>query len=109
MESILTSIKLMLGISEECEDFDNQLVMHINSVLFVLNQMGIGTKGFAIEDSTSEWGEFVPFDSSMDAVKSYVYLKTRLLFDPPTGAAMDAANHLIAELEWRLYVAGDST
>lgn len=109
MDSILTSVKLMLGITEECEDFDIQLIMHINSVLSGLTQMGIGPpEGFMIEDDSAEWGEFVSDHIAFVSVKSYVYLKTRLLFDPPSGAAMDAANRLITELEWRLYTLADN-
>lgn len=110
MDSILTSIKKLLGITEECEDFDTDIIMHINSSFMVLTQLGIGpSDGFTIKDKTSVWSEFIPDGSNLESVKSYMYLKVKLLFDPPTSsAAMDASNRMISEFEWRLNVAADS-
>ena len=72
----------------------------------ILNQLGVGpSKGFSITDATSTWSEFIPNESSIEAVKSYVYLKVRLLFDPPTSsAAIESYNKMIAEFEWRINV-----
>lgn len=109
MDSILTSIKKMLGIVEEYEHFDPEIIMHINSVLFVLTQLGVGpSEGFSIKDKTAVWDDFIPIGMDIEAVKSYVYLKVRLLFDPPTNSAvMESTNRLISEFEWRLNVAVD--
>ena len=106
MDSILVSIKKMLGISEDVKIFDADIIIHINSVLMILNQLGVGpSKGFSITDATSTWSEFIPNESSIEAVKSYVYLKVRLLFDPPTSsAAIESYNKMIAEFEWRINV-----
>lgn len=109
-ESILTSIKKLLGIDENYTHFDADIVMHINSVLSILTQMGVGPKnGFSISGKDETWGEFLPMEQSVfPMVRSYVYLKVRLLFDPPvSSAAMEAMNRQISEFEWRLYVAAD--
>lgn len=107
MDSILTSIKKLLGITEEYNHFDADIIMHINSVFMILTQMGVGpSEGFAITGSSETWDKFLP-DSGpkLEAVKSYVYLKTRLLFDPPTtSAVMEATKSMISEFEWRLNV-----
>lgn len=104
MESILTSIKKLLGIAEEDTNFDQDLIMHINSVFMILTQLGVGpSKGFAIKDENDVWSDFIPEQSSLEAVKSYVYMKVRLMFDPPLSSAVaDAINRNISELEWRL-------
>ena len=105
MESILTSIKKLLGIVEEDEHFDADIVMHINSVFMILTQMGVGpSEGFRIEDELATWEEFIIEGMNIEAVKSYVYLKVRLLFDPPASSAvMESMNRMIKEFEWRLY------
>lgn len=111
MESILTSIKKLLGIAEEYDHFDQDVIMHINSVLMILNQLGVGPpEGFAIEDDGATWSDFIPDSSKIELVKSYVYLKVRLLFDPPTSSAvMDSINRSISEFEWRLNIAAESS
>ena len=111
MDSILTSVKKMLGIAEEYTHFDADLIMHINSVFMILAQLGVGpSEGFFIEDDTATWDEFIQDNKEINSVKSYVGLKVRLLFDPPSSsAAMEAANRLIEEFEWRLNLAADST
>ena len=110
MESILISVKKMLGIAEDYKHFDADLIMHINSVLMVLTQLGVGpADGFFIEDDKLFWEDFLEGDLSLELVKSYVYLKVKMLFDPPiSSAAMEAANRMIAEFEWRLTVAADT-
>lgn len=104
MESILTSIKKMLGISEEYEHFDADITMHINSVLMTLTQIGVGSPdGFAISDKSATWKEFIPEDQLIEAVKSYTYLKVRLLFDPPSSSTIiESFNKQAAEYEWRI-------
>lgn len=111
MESILTSVKKMLGITEEYTHFDADLIMHINTVLAILTQMGIGpSEGFTIEDESSFWEDFISDKRYFEPVKTYVYLKVRLIFDPPTSSAvMESMKQTITELEWRLYAAAETT
>lgn len=110
MDSILTSIKKLLGIAEEYEHFDSDLIMHINSVFMVLNQLGAGpAEGFSITDKTETWEDFTQNNLMIQSVKSYVYLKVRLLFDPPSSSAvMESINRQISELEWRLNLSVDT-
>lgn len=110
MESILTSVKKMLGITEEYEHFDPDIIMHINSVFMILSQLGVGPAGgFIIEDDTTTWSEFTDNAVPLESVKSYMYLKVRLLFDPPTsGTVIESMNRMISEFEWRLNVAAES-
>lgn len=109
-ESILTSIKKLLGIDSNYTHFDADLIMHINSVFSILTQMGVGpTNGFSINGDAEEWADFIVNDpNTFSMVKSYVYLKVRLLFDPPqSSAAIESINRQISEFEWRLFVAAD--
>lgn len=109
MDSILTSIKKMLGIDEEYLHFDNDIVMYINSVFSILSQLGVGTSdGFSIEDSSTTWDEFITDNVELNLIKSYMYLKVRLLFDPPqSSAVMECYKTQISEYESRLYVMAD--
>lgn len=109
MESILTSIKKLLGISEDYTQFDQDIIMHINSVFLTLNQLGVGPEdGFSIEDETAEWYDFIEDNVKLQAVKSYMYLKVRLLFDPPlSSSVIDSMERMIAEYEFRLNVVVD--
>lgn len=112
MDSILTSIKKLLGITDEYEIFDPDITMHINTVFMSLRQLGVGpVEGFRIEDETTTWDDFINTEENPDkiallsAVKSYIHLKVKLLFDPPlSSAVMEAMKQSIAELEWRLNV-----
>lgn len=107
--SILTSIKKLLGITEEYTHFDPDIIMHINSVFMILSQLGVGpVEGFSISDSTSTWDEFVTDSQNLEAIKSYMHMKVKLLFDPPqSSAVIEAMNRMISELEWRLNVEAD--
>lgn len=107
MESILTSIKKLLGIVEEYEHFDGDVIIHINSVFMTLTQLGVGpSKGFSIKDKSAVWEDFTQGKMNIEAVKTYVYLKVRLVFDPPQSSALiEAIKQQIQELEWRLNVA----
>lgn len=109
MESILTSIKKMLGIAEEYEQFDMDITMHINSVLSILTQLGVGpSAGYAIHDKNDSWPDFISDNTKLEAVKSYIYMKVKLLFDPPlSSAAIESLNNLTKEFEWRLQVTAD--
>ena len=104
MESILTSIKKLLGITEEYTQFDEDIIMHINSVFMILNQLGVGpSEGFMIEDESADWTDFIEDQSKLQAVKTYMHLKVKLLFDPPlSSAVIESTNRMINEFEWRL-------
>lgn len=109
-ESILTSIKKLLGIDENYKHFDPDLIMHINSVFSILTQMGVGpANGFSITGANDKWGNFITDNAcKFSLVKSYVHLKVKLLFDPPLGSAViESINRQISELEWRLFIAAD--
>ena len=105
ISSILDSVKKSIGIDKEYTAFDPDIVMHINSVLATLNQLGIGPDaGFAIEDSSATWTEFIGDDPRYNSVKTYLFLKVRTLFDPPTAShLMTAMNEQIREFEWRIH------
>lgn len=109
MDSILDSIKQALGLEEDYEFFDADIIMGINSALATLRQIGVeGGTITSIEDSSSTWEEFLGREYDFEAVKSYVYLKTRLFFDPPTmSALLESTNKLISELEWRIMINSD--
>lgn len=109
MDSILNSIKKVLGIYAEDTSFDIDIIMHINTVLMGLRQIGIGpVNGFSVRDEYDTWEDFLPDISLIEAVKTYVALKVRLIFDPPASSAItEAMNRTIAELEWRLNVQVD--
>ena len=110
-DSILTSIKKLLGITEEYEHFDQDIIIHINSVFMILNQLGVGpSNGFSITDKTAVWSDFISEGTNLESVKSYIYLKVRLLFDPPTtSAVMESMNRMISDLEFRLNVSAESS
>lgn len=107
--SILTSIKKLLGVPDDYSEFDEDIIMHINTVFLNLTQLGVGPEdGFSIEDESAEWDEFIGDNAQLNSVKSYMYLKVKLLFDPPlSSSVIDSMNRMIAELEWRLNVAVD--
>ena len=108
-DSILDSIKKILGMLPVYDAFDTDLVIHINSVFGILAQLGVGPEGgFSISDNTTLWKAYLGDSKDLEMVKSYIALKVRLIFDPPTiGAVMDAMKEQIRELEWRLNVQVD--
>lgn len=109
-ESILTSVKKLLGIDESYTHFDPDLIMHINSVFSILTQMGVGPpNGFSITGSSEVWNDFITKEpNNFSLVKSYMHLKVKLLFDPPLGSAViESINRQISEFEWRLFIAAD--
>lgn len=109
MESILTSIKEQLGIAEEYTHFDRQIIMHINSVFNILTQIGVGpSEGFFITDDAASWADFLPEGARLELVKSYTFLKVKMLFDPPDRSSVMTANeNMIKELEFRISVTVD--
>jgi len=110
MDSILTSIKKLLGIAEEYTHFDEDLIIHINSVFAALTQIGVGpSTGFIITDKYATWENFISDSTCLIPVKSYVHLKVRLLFDPPSSSAvMSSMERQISEFEWRLRLAAEN-
>lgn len=104
-DSILDVTKKLIGIEPEYTDFDLDIITHINSVFFTLQQLGVGPDtGFFITDNTTEWSEFIGSDE-INAVKSYMGLRVRLLFDPPaTGPATEAMERQAGQMEWRLHI-----
>ena len=110
MESILTSIKKLLGPTEEYDHFDPDIIMHINSVLSNLTMLDVGpAEGFAIQDDSETWEDFIGDDPRLNHVKSYIYLRVRLVFDPPSSSAViEAMKKEIDKLEWLLNVAAET-
>lgn len=108
-ESILDYVKKLLGIQKDYTHFDTDVIYGINAAFAVLTQLGVGPEeGFMINDDTAKWDDFVSDTARLSLIKPYVYLKTRLLFDPPSSQALiDSFNKTIVEYEWRLYVASD--
>ena len=108
-DSILDSTKKALGIESDETSFDIELVMHINSVLATLVQNGIGpVEGFVISDNTTTWFDFLGNDKRLSSVKSYIYLKVRLIFDPPTNSTViESYKQMANEFEWRNFIVKD--
>lgn len=106
INSILDSTKKALGLAPDYDAFDPDIVMHINTVFTTLNQLGFGpVNGYMIESDEETWDAFLGGDPLLNAIKTYMYLRVRKLFDPPTTSILlDAINQQIAELEWRLSV-----
>jgi hypothetical protein len=104
--SILDSVKKVLNLGSDYTPFDQDIIMHINSVFSALNQLGVGPEsGFMIEDKDAIWSDFLGTDMRLNNIKTYVYLRVRMLFDPPTiGYLVQAMQEQIKELEWRINV-----
>ena len=105
-ESILKTIKQLTGCPDDFEQFDLDLTIHINSAFATLTQLGVGPKeGYRITGPDNVWSEFEEDAQKSSLIKDYVYIKTRLLFDPPTSSAlMDSLKEQLKEMEWRLYI-----
>lgn len=100
--SILTSTKKILGIADDYTAFDLDIITHINSSFYVINQLGVGEENFYIEDSDALWSDFISIED-YNLVKSYVFLKVKMLFDPPsTSFLLTSMEKQIQEFEWRL-------
>ena len=108
MDSILRTIKKMIGGVEDDDftGFDTDLIVHINSALRILNQLGVGAIGFTITGLDETWNDFLGKDEAiLSEVKTYIYLKVKLLFDPPTNSfSLDSYERQAKEFEWRLNV-----
>lgn len=109
-KSILTTIKKLIGIEEEDTTFDGEIIVQINTALMFLRQIGIGPiEGFSIEDASAEWSDFISEIQNFEAVKTYIHLKVKLAFDPPTQQTLlTSYNNTIAECEARLNLAAET-
>jgi hypothetical protein len=103
-QSILISTKKILGLSDDYTVFDLDIITNINAAFSVISQLGVGTEtGFYIDDSSDLWTDFIPNSNILSMVKTYVFLKVRMLFDPPTTSFLiTAMNEQIKEYEWRI-------
>lgn len=110
-ESILKSVKKVLGLPEEDGPFDQDVILFINGVFSTLADLGVGPDaGFSIADSSPTWDTFLGADPRLNSVKTYMYLRVRMLFDPPgTSFLMNAMQEQIKEHEWRLNVQMEKT
>lgn len=108
--SILATIKKMLGYDDDYTPFDTDIIVPINSALMTLTQLGVGPKeGFSISGYDAKWSDFITNETKLEGVKTYVYLKTKMIFDPPTNSyLMDAMKENAQELEFRLNVQAES-
>lgn len=110
-DSILNSIKKMIGPTSQDTYFDTDIITHINSVFSILKQLGVGPEeDFSIADSTATWGDYLGENyADLNAVITYVYMRVKLLFDPPLNSSVIASmEKIISEIEWRLNVAAES-
>lgn len=110
-ESILQSIKKLLGIVPEYTAFDEDIIMNINSVFSVLAQLGIsGAQGFKITNEEAVWGDVIDESYDMEMIKTYIFMKVKLMFDPPLNSSvLQSYKEQIQELEWRLNIECDET
>lgn len=109
-DSILVSIKKLLGLASDYHEFDSDIIIHINSVFSTLQQLGVGpAEGFSITSEQETWTDYIGENKQINNVITYVYLKVRQYFDPPTNSSiLNAQQEFIRELEWRLNVAVDN-
>lgn len=104
--SILNDIKKLLGIAPDYTNFDTDIIININSVFMILNQLGVGPKeGFKITGADETWDNYITDKDDLEAVKTYIWLKVKIVFDPPLNSTvMEAHKQMISEYEWRLNI-----
>ena len=103
IDSILDSIKQMLGSESDDTSFERELIIYINGALMVVNQLGVGPNGYRITSKENTWSEFMGDRTDLELVKTDVYLRTRLVFDPPQNSFLVAAiKEQITEYDWRI-------
>lgn len=109
MDSILLSIKKLLGITEAYDHFDNDLILHINTTFSILHQLGVGPEdGFVIKGEKETWEMFLSDDKKLEMAKTLIFLKVKLLFDPPqSSSVLESYNNTISELMWRINIVAD--
>lgn len=110
MESILTTIKLMLGVTEECKHFDVPIIVHINTALMRLSQLGVGPKKpIRIVDDLNTWDELLLEAEDLEGAKDYIYLEVKKKFDPPTSSfVLESMKNEADKLEWCLNVQAET-
>ena len=107
-DSILLSIKKLLGMDPiEFTQYDTDLIIHINTIIEFLNQLGVDIpEGFKINDENTLWSDYLnkpEYNDIKDSIKNYIYLRVRLVFDPSTNSSLlNSINDTIKELEWRI-------
>ena len=106
-DSILNTFKKLIGgIYEDCEDFDIDLLLHINGAIFELQQIGVGPEeGFEVTSSVQRWIDYIQDTKLLSIVKPLIYMKVKLVFDPPTGSELESMNRIIDRFEWRAQIA----
>lgn len=110
IESILISMRKQIGLDKDCSDFDSDLIMHINSAFLNLKQIGVGPdEGYAIENDEDEWNDYIDIEEHpelktlLSAIKTFIFIKVKLIFDPPQSSAVSALlKEALAEAEWRI-------
>jgi hypothetical protein len=109
MSSILSTVKKLLGIEENYTHYDNDITVYINSSFISLQQIGVGPPGgFSITNVDDTWEDFLGDTKELEAVKTYITLKVKLLFDPPTSSfVIESINQTLTQLEWRLNIQGE--
>lgn len=109
-DSILVTIKKMLGVGDSYTPFDTDIMVHTNSAILNLTQMGIGPKeGFIVTDYDQKWSDFLTNEVNLEAAKTYIYLQVKMLFDPPTNSfVMDSMEKQCEKLLWRMNVQAES-
>lgn len=101
--SILLTIKKLLGIAPEYDCFDTDIIININYAIATLDQLGYPANGFTVTNARDSWDDYLEDDASLELIKTYIYLKVKMVFDPPTsGMVMDSYKGIISELEWRI-------
>lgn len=104
-DSILNTIKQLLGIDSDYDAFDKDIIVGINTAIFTLGQLGVILPGRYVQDSSDSWSDFLNASTDLEGVKTYIYLKTRIVFDPPTSSSvLEALTKQLNEVEWRLLV-----
>ena len=105
-DSILNTIKKLIGgIDEDCEDFDIDLLLHINGAIFELQQIGVGSEeGCEVTSSVQRWIDYIQDSKLLSIVKPLIYMKVKLVFDPPTGSELESMNRIIDRFEWRAQI-----
>ena len=105
-DSILNTIKKLIGgIDEDCEDFDVDLLLHINGVIFALQKIGVGQEeGFEVTRSVQRWIDYIQDTKLLSIVKPLMYMKVKMVFDPPTGSELESMNRIIDRFEWRAQI-----
>lgn len=109
-ESILNTVKKLIGLDTEYTQFDADIIIHINSALSVLRQIGVGPEeGFKIQSAAETWDQFMTDTSLYEEVKDYIFLRVKLLFDDLPTNTMTAIKEQLAEFEWRLATTAELT